>query len=424
MTTPSRPEASVTADDVRLVSFSEVRRGGYDTHEVEAFLDRVAETLTALAAAPEPRPQVVDDTPRLHDPEGAAQRLLAAAQQTADTLTAEATSYAETTRSEADVYAEAVRREADSHATQVTTAAETQAETIRSVAADEARRMAEEARASLVEEIATLEQTRDALSSDCALLESHMETQRSRLLTAIDDLRASVQTLDLAVEAAPGLSTTAPADDTTAEEDPADEDPADEDLADEDLADEDEPTMAHDMAIEVEDTDDTHDDTEDLVVEEVAEPVVEDVEPVVDDATEDVDVEVEEEDEDEEDEAPVAVSVFDLLDDEDDDVSADWLDEPALANGARTNGAADSGADGLGLFDADEDLDVPAQAMPAIDDGHGVSGDRFFEELRQAERDDNLLGPLDDDTDAALAAFFEPDVDEAEERRSRFGRRR
>ncbi len=64
-----------------------------------------------------------------------------------------------------------------------------------------------------------------------------------------------------------------------------------------------------------------------------------------------------------------------------------------------------------------DDAGPPTEAMPAVDTG----GDRFFDELRSSDEDG--LGPLDDDTDAALTAFFESDDDDDESWRRRFGGR-
>ena len=51
-------------------------------------------------------------------------------------------------------------------------------------------------------------------------------------------------------------------------------------------------------------------------------------------------------------------------------------------------------------------------------------GARFFDDLRQADAEANTLGPLDEDTDAALSAFFDgedEDSDESSRWRDRFG---
>ncbi len=425
---PLLPDGSMTADDVRNVEFSHMKRGGYDTREVDTFLDRVVAVLgsshpPALAMEPvdpmpmdepEPRPAAeaapasADNSPavapvasaaggpQLHDPEGAAQRLLAAAQLAADTLTADAESYAARVRREADDYAAATTGEADAHAERVTAAAEAQAATIREVAADEARRVAEQARAELVQEIDALEARRTELEQQTSSLQGRLATDRTRILTFIEELRATVVATGTDT-AAPGVAASAPA-------------------------------MA-DVADEVEEAFAGLDDVDQEIVEaDVDQEVVEaDVEPLAD-------LEVDEAltvDEDEIDDADLADiggdaddaddqdltaaasrSVFDLGDEADADLQsdADWLDDPDHGTGAVQRPGADQTS--AELFDIEADPDwadeggPPTRATSAITGAD--AGDRFFEDLRHADPDDSL-GPLDDDTDAALSAFFDAD---------------
>ncbi|MGI9621650.1 MAG: hypothetical protein ACR2PK_02340, partial [Acidimicrobiales bacterium] len=296
------------------------------------------------STAPPPPPPPSGGTPRLHDPEGAARNLLAAAQLAADTLTSDADVYAAGVRSEADEYAALTRGEADEHAARVTTTAETQAAAIREVAADEARRVAEETRAELVDEISALEGRRDELSTEVAAIETHVDTERSRMLGMVDDLRA-------AVLAGGGLV----AAKNIAE---ADEGPGDGEAASDVSLDEQESAGASDIGTST----DAVDSDETVVDDDESDP-----------------------------ESEAARSVFDEPDPHAADTSAEWLDEePPAAT----------------IFDVESEDDAggpPTASMQAVDG----AGERFFDELRDAESDS--LGPLDDDTDAALSAFFDGD---------------
>lgn len=369
------PDEAVTAHDVRTAQFTLVKRGGYDTQEVDAFLDQVAETLDviaetryraptrppvevaeapAVAPAPAPAPAPVEAAPRLHDPDGAAQRLLAAAQRTSDALTAEARSYAEAQRAEADAYAATTRADADAHAERVTATAEVQAATIRETAADEARRVAEATRTSLLDEIERLESDRDRLMGDTEKIRRTFAADRMRLLDIVDGLRRQIDD--------------AGADLAAAEEAPAGHGA--------------EPQEAPAPGVP---------DTVDAASPEVVEAEIVEPEP------------------EPEPEAPAPVEAEALFEDA----------EPA----PETAAARPDGARGQTIFDIEsdptwrDDDGPPTEAVPVISD----RGDRFFDELRAA--DDGGLGPLDEDTDAALTAFFESDDDDDESWRRRFGSR-
>ncbi len=445
------PEGSMTAEDVRTAQFTQVKRGGYDTKEVDAFLDRVVTVFgrvndpgpdegsgpapaelaaedtapelapehppVAVVAQPEPTPAPVPvaepvpavtaaGAPRLHDPEGAAQMLLAAAQQAADSLTGTATEFSERTRREADEYALATRTEADEHAASVTGAAEAQAAAIREMAADEARRVAEAARIALVDEIGALQARQVQLTDTNAGLESAAADGRSELLTTLDDLRARVagelpahaSAPAAVVEASPEPPTGvaedveaafAPDEPETSEPSSVEDDPAEDDPAE----------------------DDPPADLAEVVPEAAPEPeaakLTEDDRG--DDPTDDA-----------------SRSVFDLADDEPgEDTSAAWLEAeldmdvaPDDSRPATTGGLFDVEADPSWEGDA-----PPATARAAATTQGQPSGDSFFDELRQADAQGDALGPLDDDTDAALSAFFDADDgdDKAGRWRDRFG---
>jgi len=59
------------ADDVRTAQFGHAKRGGYDTGEVDNFLDRIVEVFTGSGAAvaePEPEPEPVVEPSKLDHP--------------------------------------------------------------------------------------------------------------------------------------------------------------------------------------------------------------------------------------------------------------------------------------------------------------------------------------------------------------------
>lgn len=505
------PESAMTADDVRSVEFTLVKRGGYATREVDDFLDRVVAVLSgvdteavvpepeafapdvfadldldleptspsnepdmsldmapadgeeifepapAAAPGPEPAPEAPEPAqeavsaaasvpvasagagPQLHDPEGAAQRLLAAAQQAADMLTADAKTYAETAhreaddyaqrvRSEADDYAQATRSEADEHAERVTTTAETQAASIREVAADEARRVAEEARSQLVDEMSELETRKAQLENTVGELEKLVSDERGRLLRILDNLHHRVS------EDLPEAPDTASREPGHAASGAAmDPEPTDESVGEE-AGPSDEPAL--DDAVFATGTDDAEAAGAEVDLDATAALDMSDVSLEVgadlpsDDLADD-EVPSDELGDDDAEEAIVTASrsVFDLADDDDvdDDTSADWLDEEVAVETqaeeavVETPHADDAGADDApgGLFDIEAEEDRAPDASAA--DDPVPSGDSFFDELRQADDDDGL-GPLDDDTDAALSAFFEAEEEGSNGKwRDRFG---
>lgn len=401
------PDETVTAHDVRTAQFTLVKRGGYDTQEVDAFLDQVAETLDVVAEtnyraparppldavetpgpapAPAPTPVVapVQALPQLHDPDGAAQRLLAAAQRTSDSLTAEAKSYAEAQRAEADAYATTTRSDADAHAERVTSTAEAQAATIRETATEEARRVAEATRASLLTEIERLESDRDRLMGDTDRIRRTFEADRMRLLDIVDGLRRDISDVgaDLtaaeaapASEAAPAVAGSAAAVvASTAQEEP-------DALAE----------PASDTAFEVAVAGGA--DVEAAAAPETRQDEADD-ESNVDEAG--VEVETSEPDERADEDRPEPTPV-----------------PESVGTEARAGTIFDIESDPTWSDDAGPST----EAMPVIED----RGDRFFDELRSS--DDGGLGPLDEDTDAALTAFFESDDDDDESWRRRFGGR-
>jgi cell division initiation protein len=163
--------------------FQQVRRG-YDPDEVDDFLERVAAAVSRLQS------QLVEANRRAEIAEAAAarsgpsepdnpaleemQRTLVLAQRTADAAVREA-------REEADTLVSAARREAA---------------TILTNGRQEADRYAAETRLTLAGEVRELEQQRDALLGDLTELERHVESQRSRIRMAVDELQRVVDDPD------------------------------------------------------------------------------------------------------------------------------------------------------------------------------------------------------------------------------------
>jgi DivIVA domain-containing protein len=141
-------------DRIRNATFPSVRRG-YDKHEVEKFLARLADWL-ATGAGDESRSDTVKrELERVGQRTGA---ILAQAEESAQQIRAEAEEeargtintanmQAEETRTEAESYSTEARTSADSYAQQIRQSAEDEADTIRSKAEHDAREAIESARA-------------------------------------------------------------------------------------------------------------------------------------------------------------------------------------------------------------------------------------------------------------------------------------
>jgi DivIVA domain-containing protein len=160
---------------IRSVRFTKLRRGGYDVQEVDSFLRRFVELL--LEAEETGKTPQDSSTSELYDPEGAAQRLLAAAQRTADAVTKEATIQAE----------------------QLVASAEAQADNIRRVVVEEARQLAEQSQDALHETLDQLNVKKRSLEERCAYLEGQLNAGKDQLLTIIDDMRQTIEDSELSL---------------------------------------------------------------------------------------------------------------------------------------------------------------------------------------------------------------------------------
>ena len=312
----------LTPEFLRSVSFSRLRRGGYDVQEVDSFMSRFAELLESENLS---RPAEQLDDSELYDPEGAAQRLLAAAQRTADSLTKEAASQAE----------------------QLTASAEAQADNIRRVVVEEARKMAEQSQSDLNETLKDLNLRRENLEEKCGYLEGQLNAGKDQLLTILDEMRSIVEDSDLALPIA---------EETEIWE--TDDDLSESELVGGNLG----GAIASDS------------DVEGFLSEDngTEQPLIE----IEVDATEEV--------------APELSLVHSTEELE------SWIDAAAAG--------AEEGISNYWLEDDDDG--PPTEISPVVVDGGAASGDRFFEELRESDPHESVLGLVDDETDAAISAFL------------------
>lgn len=186
----------VTPQLLHDVEFREAKRGGYNTQDVDEFLERLAvglerqeasvkevrqrlEVAEARAAEAERRAvqaeQAASDTSASDE---TLKRTLVLAQRTADAAIREAEEQAARTLSSAQ-----------EQASQMLAEAEDVAGRARAEAEDEARRAQEEARTRVLGEMRDLEVARDRLREDVGMLERYLDEQRERVRTTLHDLQ-------------------------------------------------------------------------------------------------------------------------------------------------------------------------------------------------------------------------------------------
>lgn len=262
----------VTPQLLHDVEFREAKRGGYNTQDVDEFLERLAvglerqdvsvkearqriEAAEARAAEAERRAaQAEQAASQTSASDETLKRTLVLAQRTADAAIREAEE--EASRTLASAQAEASRLL--SEAQEVSARAQAEAEA-------EAHKAHEEARARVLAEMAELEAMRDRLRDDVEVLERHLSDQRAHVQHAVHELQRMLDDPDSLAEVAPpevsDVVTPAPSGrgrgPLVAE--PADEAPAswspDDEAWGEDVVDEGPPTQGIDVLAE-EDADD------------------------------------------------------------------------------------------------------------------------------------------------------------------------
>lgn len=161
----------ITPEQLKSIKFTNIKRGGYDPKEVDLFVHQLA---TIINSAPEDIFGQGNSSEERLDADSAAQRLLSAAQRTADQLIAES----------------------KEQATQLIASAEAQADNVKRIVSEEARQMAEEAQFELKEAISGLEEKKKRLIEDCSALSAELQAGRDQLLTTLEEIKLMINVDD------------------------------------------------------------------------------------------------------------------------------------------------------------------------------------------------------------------------------------
>ena len=157
----------ITPEQIKSVKFSNIKRGGYDPEEVDLFIHQL---ITTISRSPEDIfGQRTFPEERL-DADSAAQRLLSAAQRTADQLIADS----------------------KEQATQLIASAEAQADNVKRIVTEEARQMAEEAQSKLKDDISDLMEKKKRLIEDCSALSAELQAGKDQLLTTLEEVKLMI----------------------------------------------------------------------------------------------------------------------------------------------------------------------------------------------------------------------------------------
>ena len=192
----------LTPQTLHAVEFREARRGGYNTRDVDDFLERVAagvghlhERLREVGARAETaEARLLDAQRQLEDyqrqgpsaaPASSPGVQGAGVNETDDTL--------RRTLVLAQRTADATIKEAKQEANRLIDEARAEATRARMAAEDEARRGADHARASVEAELDGLVDQREALRADLDILNRHIDDQRERIRAGIAELRRIVE---------------------------------------------------------------------------------------------------------------------------------------------------------------------------------------------------------------------------------------
>ena len=159
----------ITPESLKALKFNSVKRGGYDPNEVDLFLHQLIEILNES-------PNDINDifglsSTKTEDPESAAQRLLSAAQRTADQIISDA----------------------KEQTSQLLASAEAQADNVKRIVAEEARQMAEKAQAELRQSLSQLAEDKRKLQDDCAELSGQLQAGKDQLLSTIDEIKSMIE---------------------------------------------------------------------------------------------------------------------------------------------------------------------------------------------------------------------------------------
>ena len=161
----------ITPEQIKSITFRNIKRGGYDPEEVDLFIHQLATIISRSPA--DIFGQRTSSEERL-DADSAAQRLLSAAQRTADQLIADS----------------------KEQATQLIASAEAQADNVKRIVTEEARQMAEEAQFELKEAISGLEEKKKRLIEDCSALSAELQAGKDQLLTTLEEIKLMINVDD------------------------------------------------------------------------------------------------------------------------------------------------------------------------------------------------------------------------------------
>ena len=156
----------LTPESLKALKFNSVKRGGYDPNEVDLFLHQL---IAILNESPNDIFGLSSTKPE--DPESAAQRLLSAAQRTADQII----------------------RDAKEQTSQLLASAEAQADNVKRIVAEEARQMAEKAQAELRQSLSQLAEDKRKLQDECAELSGQLQAGKDQLLSTIDEIKSMIE---------------------------------------------------------------------------------------------------------------------------------------------------------------------------------------------------------------------------------------
>ena len=162
---------TLTPENLKSIKFSNIKRGGYDPDEVDLFIHQL---IKIISDTPEDIFSKGTSSEDRLDTDSAAQRLLSAAQRTADQLIAES-------------------RE---QATQLIASAEAQADNVKRIVSEEARQMAEEAQFELKGAISGLEEKKKRLIEDCSALSAELQAGKDQLLTTLEEIKLMINVDD------------------------------------------------------------------------------------------------------------------------------------------------------------------------------------------------------------------------------------
>ncbi|HUW03098.1 MAG TPA: DivIVA domain-containing protein [Acidimicrobiales bacterium] len=204
----------LTPDVLHQQEFREARRG-YDMREVDEFLERVAVAVdqllerlqAAVGDADSARARVrqleqevaAEGANQAPSTDETIQRTLLLAQKAADAAVSDAEEQAARLIGRAEQQAEFVLKEAGSAAERSRLESESQA-----------RRAGEETRRRILEEITTLERTREVMQGDVRALRRYLDDQRTRMRTAARDLQRLVEDPTALKEFAPPVTSDRP----------------------------------------------------------------------------------------------------------------------------------------------------------------------------------------------------------------------